>query len=208
MVIFNNVIVSFQGCKGQVFASLRTQTSLSALSIRWNNCQEVLQKLKLTTFFLQGGLLKLQKCAFSLETIGFFVPDCLVLRVSSWWKWTARAVFQVPKNCCLCWFIPKVNSKTSRLLCCFRKVPCWNLKLGNNGENIPPEIWRMTTQKWFVYLVYWKLPIFSGIEWYLWKPFPMIVSRPTNPSVFKTLNSKKKTCPPFSPFFPHKNLKA
>lgn len=41
---------SFQGCKGQVFASLRTQTSLSALSIRWNNCQEGLQKQKLTPF--------------------------------------------------------------------------------------------------------------------------------------------------------------
>lgn len=57
-----------------------------------------------------------------------FRTGLLVLRVSSWWKWTATAVFQVPKKCCLCWFIPKVNSKTSRLLCGLGKSPVetWN----------------------------------------------------------------------------------
>ena len=88
----------------------------------------------------------------------------------------------------------------------FRKVTCWNLKLGNNGENIPPEIWRMTTQKWpennGLGILFFENCLFSGVEWYLWKRFPMVVSRPTNPSISKTLNSKKKHVLHFLPFFP------
>ena len=130
MVIFNNVIVSFQGCKGQVFASKSEPPNLKKPPFQFDEktVKKFCKKQKLTTF-LRGGLLKLQKkSAFSLENIRFFVPDWLVLRVSSWWTWTATAVFPGPKKCCVCWFIPKVNSNTSRLLCCLGKSPVetWN----------------------------------------------------------------------------------
>ena len=110
--------------------------------------EEVLQKQKLTPFFFTGRTSEATKMCFLPGKHPLFRTGLAGFKGFKLMDMNGNGCFPGPKKCCLCWFIPKVNSKTSRLLCCFRKVPCWNLKLGNNGENIPPEIWRTTTQKW------------------------------------------------------------